>query len=194
MIRLPGGLVMADERHFTTRRIAEICGVNLNTVQNWARRKLIISFRTAGGHLRFREPDVVDFLNRQGIPLPEELDQRRPRVFCLCRDCVPAETLIRWLRRDFEARTFQDPWELMLAIGVDTPALVIIDRHDAGEQDGDMIDALRHNVKTAAVPVVFLRSQNAPKECLGDEELEASIDWDGLKPAALRKAAFDFLP
>lgn len=50
----------------TARGVAELCGVELKTVHNWAEQNQIAHFRTPGRHLRFQAADVVAFLNRGG--------------------------------------------------------------------------------------------------------------------------------
>src|SRR5688572_13258857 len=50
------------------RTVAEICGVDLKTVHQWAMSGLIAHFRTPGRHLRFRSDEVLRFLADSGYP------------------------------------------------------------------------------------------------------------------------------
>lgn len=50
------------------RALAELCGVDLKTVHQWATSGLIAHFRTPGRHLRFRSDEVLRFLERSGYP------------------------------------------------------------------------------------------------------------------------------
>jgi excisionase family DNA binding protein len=50
------------------RTVAEICGVDLKTVHQWAMSGLIAHFRTPGRHLRFRSDEVLRFLEHSGYP------------------------------------------------------------------------------------------------------------------------------
>lgn len=58
-------------RPLTARAVAELCGVELKTVHNWAAEGLITHFRTPGRHLRFQADDVIDFLENCGYKLSE---------------------------------------------------------------------------------------------------------------------------
>ena len=50
------------------RIVAQLCGVDLKTVHQWASSGLIAHFRTPGRHLRFRAEEVLRFLERSGHP------------------------------------------------------------------------------------------------------------------------------
>jgi excisionase family DNA binding protein len=50
------------------RTVAELCGVDLKTVHQWAMSGLIAHFRTPGRHLRFRSDEVLRFLEQSGYP------------------------------------------------------------------------------------------------------------------------------
>jgi excisionase family DNA binding protein len=47
-----------DSDILTTRRVADVFGVSTNTVRRWAEAGMLPSFRTLGGHRRFRWGDV----------------------------------------------------------------------------------------------------------------------------------------
>jgi excisionase family DNA binding protein len=185
---------MSGERHFTTRQVAEICGVNLNTIQNWARRDIINGFRTAGGHLRFRESELLAFLTRQGIPLPPELERGRPRVYCLCQDCEPAKAVGRWLRKDFDCVVFGDPWELAMALGEEIPDLLIVDAVESPSEPLRMLDAVASNPKTAHVPAIVLTSGGGTGGVEpGAGSRRTTLPVTDLKPGAVRRSAAQLL-
>lgn len=51
-----------DEPPLTSGAVAKIFGVTPETVTNWADEGKLPSFRTPGGHYRFRRADVDAFL------------------------------------------------------------------------------------------------------------------------------------
>lgn len=180
---------MVARRHYTTRQVAEICGVNLNTIQNWARRDLIEGFRTAGGHLRFQEDAVKQFLERQGIPLPSELTRPRPKVYCLCNECKEAKAAGAWLKRDFDCTVFEDPWELAMALGASPPDLMVVDAVDARPEVHGMLKSLASSPRSAHVPTIVLRAAGPTLEPAPGGPPRAELPVEGLKPAELRKSA-----
>jgi len=51
-----------DEQLLSITRAAKILGVHPLTLRNWAEKGQIPFYRTPGGHRRFRQQDLVDFL------------------------------------------------------------------------------------------------------------------------------------
>ena len=112
---------------FTASEVAKFCQVDLKTIHNWADRGEIRHFRTPGRHLRLRRVDVLDFLRKYGYPVPEVLKQGRPRVHIVDEDAPTLEGLERSLSARFEVRTFAEPVDALIAIGSDTPDVVVLD-------------------------------------------------------------------
>ncbi len=112
---------------FTASEVAKFCQVDLKTIHNWADRGEIRHFRTPGRHLRFRRVDVLDFLRKYGYPVPDVLKHGRPRVHVVDEDPATLEGLERALSPHFEVRTFPEPVDALIAIGSDTPDVVVMD-------------------------------------------------------------------
>jgi excisionase family DNA binding protein len=112
---------------FTASEVAKFCQVDLKTIHNWADRGEIRHFRTPGRHLRFRRVDVLDFLRKYGYPVPDALKQGRPRIHVVDEDAVTLEGLEQVLSARFDVRTFGEPVDALIAIGSDTPDLVVLD-------------------------------------------------------------------
>lgn len=53
----------AEDRLLTRAEVAAMFSVRPYTVSRWAKRGLIASIRTPGGHRRFRESEVRALLN-----------------------------------------------------------------------------------------------------------------------------------
>jgi CheY-like chemotaxis protein len=89
---------------YLASQLASICDVDLKTIHNWCDRNddpeapaLLESFRTPGGHLRFRHSSVLRFLTRWGYPIPDALLRDRPHLLVVEPDQKERENLIRSL-------------------------------------------------------------------------------------------------
>ncbi len=51
--------------HLTTGEVARVTGNSVAAIQNWADQGVLPSFRTPGGHRRFRSEDVAAFMKSQ---------------------------------------------------------------------------------------------------------------------------------
>lgn len=125
---------------FTASEVARFCQVDLKTIHNWADRGEIRHFRTPGRHLRFRRVDVLDFLRKYGYPVPDVLKQGKPRVHVIEEDAGTVESLERGLSGRFEVTSFGEPVDALIAIGSDTPDVVVL---DVGGEKVDGLSCIR---------------------------------------------------
>jgi excisionase family DNA binding protein len=144
---------------FTASEVAKFCQVDLKTIHNWADRGEIRHFRTPGRHLRFRRVDVLDFLRKYGYPVPEVLKQGRPRIHIVDEDAATLEGLERALTSRFDVRTFAEPVDALIAIGSDTPDVVVLDVGGARMDGLAAIARLRSVEGTQHVRVVVYSSR-----------------------------------
>lgn len=160
---------------FTASEVAKFCQVDLKTIHNWADRGEIRHFRTPGRHLRFRRVDVLDFLRKYGYPVPEVLKQGRPRVHIIDEDGATLEGLERALGARFEVRTFAEPVDALIAIGSDTPDVVVLDIA-SGRIDGmSTIARLRSVDGTQHVRIVVYSSRADRKQLALDAGASAFV-------------------
>lgn len=85
---------------YLASQLASICDVDLKTIHNWCDRNddpdgpaALESFRTPGGHLRFRHAAVLRFLSRWGYPIPDALLADRPHVLLVEPDAYTRRVL-----------------------------------------------------------------------------------------------------
>ena len=153
---------------FTASEVAKFCQVDLKTIHNWADRGEIRHFRTPGRHLRFRRVDVLDFLRKYGYPVPDVLKQGRPRVHVIDEDPAALDALQRALSARFEVRSFSEPVDALIAVGSDTPDIVVLDV--AGNRiDGlSAISRLRSVEGTQHVRIVVYSSRTDSRQAAID--------------------------
>lgn len=114
------GVALNSTRPLTARAVAELCGVELKTVHNWAIDGRLPHFRTPGRHLRFHPDAVAAFLRECG----DEQQARRQRVLCITR------TSVRRMRSALavvDCTWVPDLWAGFLAIGKTGPDAVIVE-------------------------------------------------------------------
>lgn len=112
---------------FTASEVARFCQVDLKTIHNWADRGEIHHFRTPGRHLRFRRTDVLDFLRKYGYPIPDSLLVGKPRVHLIDEDQPSLGHVSRALSGRFDITVFSEPVDALIAIGAETPDVVVLD-------------------------------------------------------------------
>ena len=149
---------------FTASEVARFCQVDLKTIHNWADRGEIRHFRTPGRHLRFRRVDVLDFLRKYGYPVPEVLRQGKPSIHVVDEDAATLEELMATLSPRFEVTTFAEPVDALIAIGSDTPDVVVLDLTGRKLDALSAIERLKAVDGTRHVRVVVYSSNTDAKQ------------------------------
>jgi PleD family two-component response regulator len=108
--------------------------------------------------------DVLDFLRKYGYPVPDVLKQGRPRVHVVDEDAATLEGLERALSSRFEVRTFAEPVDALIAIGSDTPDVVVLDVGGVRMDGLATITRLRSVEGTQHVRIVVYSSRTDRKQ------------------------------
>lgn len=63
---------------YTTGEVADLLHIHQTTVIDWAKKGIVKSYRTPGGHRRIQRDELLNFLNNHDMPVPDEI-QSRPK-------------------------------------------------------------------------------------------------------------------
>jgi excisionase family DNA binding protein len=158
------------EKTFTTFQIADICNVRPTTVIKWANQSRIKAYTTPGGHRRIRESDLLEFLRKYNIPIPEELASgNRKKVLIVEDEAVIAQLLVRAFQKeskDIVVQWTRDGVEGLLAMGQSTPHLVILDVEMPLVDGARVLATLRSDPKTKDIKTIGMTGKR-----LDDEKL-----------------------
>lgn len=116
-------------RAFSTFEVARICGAYHTTVINWVNKGLLKARHTPGGHRRIALPDLLDFMRRFEMPIPEDLVSRAQRVLVVEDDPSVQRMLLRTLQGVPEIKTQAcfGGLEALISIGKEPPDLLVLD-------------------------------------------------------------------
>ena len=118
----------------TTKQVAELLGVSLPSVINWANAGKLSAFRTPGGHRRIRYPDLVSFSQRFGYPLEHdgaETETVSDAVLLIDSDQEYRDTLKEFLEESSNVEVFAcgDLFHGGVHYERWSPRVVVIDSH-----------------------------------------------------------------
>lgn len=137
---------ISSEPVYLASQLASMCDVDLKTIHNWCARNAdpdepaeLESFRTQGGHLRFRHVAVLRFLRRWGYPIPDALLADRPHVLLVESDPATRAAIVEhlglrrpgdetgkspgedttglWCNPRFYLHLWSDPYTALIALG-----------------------------------------------------------------------------
>lgn len=158
------------ERTFTTFQIAEICNVRPTTVIKWANQSRIKAYTTPGGHRRIKESDLLSFLKKYGIPIPNDLFlDGRKRILIVEDEQDVGQLLVRSIQKaakNMEIQWVRDGVEGLLAVGQSTPDLVILDVEMPLVDGARVLATLRSDPKTKDIKIIGITGKK-----LDDEKL-----------------------
>lgn len=152
-----------QEREFSTFEIGKICNVTHTSIINWINRKRLVAHVTPGGHRRVYLSDLVAFLKKYGMTIPEDLKKRQPCVLVV-DDEQPVLDLIVYAFKEFapefKIRTTKNGVEALILIGKEKPDVVILDII-MPEMDGIQVcKKLRVAEDTKGIKIIAITGKN----------------------------------
>ncbi len=116
---------------YTTGEIAEFCGVTLRTVIRWIENGHLKGYKLPGrGNNRVLPHDLLQFLQQQNMPIPEELTQqpKEHKVLIVDDDEHMARALQRLVARmKFSSEIALDGFEAGHRLHSFAPSLLLLD-------------------------------------------------------------------
>jgi two-component system OmpR family response regulator len=116
-------------KFYTTKQIAEICGVHITTAIRWIDSGQVRAFRTPGGRRRVAADELKGFLERLKIPIELRGMGGRPHILVVDDDELVLRSTARLLNnaKRYEVSTASSGYDALLMIGKQPPDLVLLD-------------------------------------------------------------------
>lgn len=175
-------MTITIDRQFTTFEAAKICRVFPTTVINWANKGMLKASTTPGGHRRISAADLVEFMERVGMVVPENLMVRPKRVLVVEDDTAFLDLLQRSLETlpCVEVATQTDGFMALLGMGHNPPDLLVLDINLPGMDGIKVCQVLKSGELTKFVKVVAISGNALVAE--SPEFLAAKCDGFLQKP------------
>lgn len=157
------------EKTYTTFQAAAFFGVKPTTVIKWAQQNKIKAYATLGGHRRFQESDLLEFMKKYQMPIPEELGGRSKTVIIVEDDPPVGRLLQRFFERadkQLKVLWFDNGTEALISIGKNLPDLVVLDVVMPGIDGQGVLTLLRANVQSKQIKVIGITGKKLPPEKL----------------------------
>ncbi len=136
---------------YGTYEAAQICHVTPSTIGNWIEKGLIPTFTTGGGHRRMWAKDLLNFLHKHNMPIPDFLqDSSAPRIVVVDDDnniCTTVKRIVKKLITGAEVSTADNGFDAGQLIADVHPALVILDLRLPGIDGFKICRSIRANEK-----------------------------------------------
>jgi len=160
------------DRQFTTFEVAKICRVFHTTVINWVNKNKLKAHHTPGGHRRIQLDDLLEFMRRFEMPIPEDLVNRRKNILVVDDDPAVGRMLMSSLGvlPGVEVHSCAGGLEALINIGKEAPDLLVLDVRMPQVNGLEVCRVLKAGEHTRAIKIIAVSG-----ELLTMEEEEAVV-------------------
>jgi CheY-like chemotaxis protein len=155
-------------------QVAAMLQVHPKTVYYWVRTGRLNALTSPGGLLRVRAEDARALCQASGMPIPPDLATVRRRVHVIEADKTVSRALVRNLKaKGFDVRTYEDPYEALIATAKEPPELLIVDVKAPGIEARRALAALQRDEATKRTKVIVWSDLDAEESAA---LVEAGVD------------------
>jgi excisionase family DNA binding protein len=150
----------------STLDIARMLGVATASVSKWVDQNHLKAGKTPGGHRRVLVADLLDFLQRQKLPIPAELLPSQPVVLVVDDEVE----VTAWIAEEISAafphcavHQVHDGYSAGELVTSLKPAVVILDLHMRGMDGYEVCKRIKAREDTKSIVVIAMTAQHSPK-------------------------------
>ena len=144
----------------TVFKASKQCNVSPKTIINWVESGHITAYKTVGGHRRIKQSDLVAFMTKQGIPIPEDTPvEERIRILVVDDDPIIVETIVQSLEEDehdYEVISASDGFEAGIQVNHFKPHLLILDIMMPDIKGYEVCKKIKNNEETKDIKIIVL--------------------------------------
>jgi len=152
---------------YTTYHISKICGVTMLTVINWIESGELPAYKTPGGHRRVARADLLNFLAKHKVPLPEESAKESGCRILIVDDDESiielATLLIKRTHTNCIVRSAMDGFEAGIQVILFNPDLVILDLKLPGIDGFEVCKKIKSNPQTKHIKILAVTGYHSLK-------------------------------
>ena len=176
-----------SEKVFTTHQVAKKCNVHHTTVINWVNEGKLKAYTTPGGHRRVAEKDLIKFMKKYQMPIPDSLAEKTKRILIVDDDIECLDELKGALKGiGFELDFAANGFEAGRKIYTSKPSLILLDFKMPGLNGFEVCKILQMYEDTKRIPVFAItvlsskEDVNKIKACGVKEYVSKPIDIEKL--------------
>ncbi len=144
----------------TVFKASKQCSVSPKTIINWIESGHITAYKTVGGHRRIKKTDLVAFMTKQGIPIPEDTPvEERIRILVVDDDPIIVETIVQSLEEDehdYEVISASDGFEAGIQVSHFKPHLLILDIMMPDIKGYEVCKKIKSDEETKDIKIIVL--------------------------------------
>jgi excisionase family DNA binding protein len=144
----------------TVFKASQFCSVSPKTIINWIDSGLIKAYKTPGGHRRINTKDLISFMEKQGMPIPEkESGDGRIRILVVDDDPIIVESIVQALEEDeydYDVISAADGFEAGIQVSHFKPDLILLDIMMPDIKGFDVCKKIKSSPETKGTKIIVL--------------------------------------
>ena len=175
----PQDEIISPDSLLTSYQVGSLLQVNPSSVNKWIKDGRIPAFRTPGGHRRIRASDLVSFLNKHSMPIPQKLIEAGKRRLLVVDDDSKQLSALQRLLKPYDSRLslclVNNGIDALVQVGSFKPHLILLDVY-MDEIDGiEVCRRLKENPDTSHIKVVIATGQMSDEIKSQAQEVGAAL-------------------
>ncbi|MBC8457547.1 MAG: response regulator [Deltaproteobacteria bacterium] len=170
------------KKPLTTGEAGKYCNVNYMTIAKWIKQGKLKAHRTPGGRYRIQPNDLVEFLNRYEMPVPEEL-QSETRILVIDDEPSVVQFIIDALQNEkqkYELVSALNGYDAAMQLVNFKPHVVILDIRMPGLDGIQVCRDIKNNPETKDIKILAITGKAKDDEV--EEILRCGAEHCLLKP------------
>lgn len=150
-------------KKLSTGEVGRLCGATTASVNNWIKGKKIKAYNTPGGQYRILVKDLIEFIRKNNMPIPEELkDFIKKRILIIDKDKSNTEFLkeiVKKINIEIEISVYKDEYDGLIAVGELKPDLIFLNIAIFKEKIFNIYESIKSN-KALKITTIFIIDEN----------------------------------
>lgn len=147
---------ISKKEFLSPRECGTIAGVFQTTVIYWIKNKGLKAHRSPGGHYKVSKQDLLKFLDAHDIYNVDRTQKERYKLFILDDESSTLEVLERLFKDDYDVILWDKAEGVVDEVKKQSPDLVLLDINLPGKDGFDVLNDLKSDLQTRALPVIFI--------------------------------------
>lgn len=183
---------MDTDKTFSTGDVAKYCNATTASVNNWIKNNKIKAYTTPGGQYRILLKDLIEFIKKNNMPVPNELKKYLQKGVLIIDDdhkiVEILQTLVKITDSDANIYVANDGYEGLMMAGDLKPNLIFLDLQ-LPEIDGfEVCEKIKTSAHGTDIKIIIISAflgqdkfKDKLKECKADEIIEKPFVMERLK-------------
>ena len=143
---------------YTTHEVSRFCNVYPTTVINWIKEGILPAYTTPGGHRRIKREDLLKLMEKNKMPIPEELSKSNKNRVLVIDDDHAILQMIKLIltQEELEVATADSGFQAGFLVSNWFPDIILLD-FLMPEVDGfEVCRRLKSDEKTKDIPIIAI--------------------------------------